>query len=179
MPERRKRRERAAREALSNNAAALEAQRISVERTKYTPELGEQIAELIADGIALDDVKVGNDVAVLGVCSRVGVAAMTIYRWQKAHGDFAESIREARIESSHRLADRLNSLAQLALDQPALANAVRVSGDLLKWSAGVRNPESYSERKNLHISTAPDLADKLRRATARVIDVQPVAVEEK
>jgi hypothetical protein len=155
-------------------AATLEAQR-GPERTEYTPELGERIAELIADGTPLEDTKVNGSVVVIGVCSQVGASRRTIYRWQKAHTEFAEAVNDARTESSHRLADRINALAQLALDQPTLAQAVKVAAELYKWSAATRNPETYGARQDLHIHDSPDLGERLRRAKERGKETEAIA----
>ena len=174
MPKRRARREAAARQALANRAAQLEAQNIP-ERTEYSPQLTTEICELIAAGVPFDDTTVGEDVAVRGICSLVRVSARTLYRWQEKYPEFAEQVARARIESSHRLADKMNSLAQLALDQPALANAVRIAGDILKWSAAVRNPETYSERKNIHMhANIGDLGEALRRSKMKTIEGEVV-----
>ena len=62
------------------------------------------------------------------------------------------------------------ALAYAALAEPALANAVRVAADILKWQAGVRNPGIYGERQRIEIDTREDWGDRLRRARERVIE---------
>ncbi|MDW8468872.1 MAG: hypothetical protein RML56_07790 [Burkholderiales bacterium] len=39
------------------------------------------------------------------------------------------------------------ALADLALKQPELANAIRVAADILRWQAAVRNPRAYAEQR--------------------------------
>jgi hypothetical protein len=44
------------------------------------------------------------------------------------------------------------SLADVALSEPAMANAVRTSADILRWQAQVRNPNAYGERTKVEAS---------------------------
>lgn len=66
------------------------------------------------------------------------------------------------------------ALADAALAAPALANAVRVAGDILKWQAQVRNPGIYGERSRIDINMPLDLGERLLRAQARVIKHEAV-----
>ena len=137
-------------------------------RIRFTPELGEQIAGLIANGIPIEDSTLNGAVLAPGVASRIGIHPSTFYDWQQQHPDFGESIARARQESAHRIADRMLALADAALAEPTLANAVRVAADILKWQAGVRNPGIYGERQRIEIDAAPGLAEALAAARERV-----------
>ena len=139
-------------------------------RIHFTPELGEHIAGLIANGVSIEDSVLNGAVLAPGIASRIGIHPATFYDWQQVHPDFAESIARARKESSHRIADRMLALADAALAEPALANAVRVAGDILKWQAQVRNPGVYGERQRIEIDVHTDLGERLRRAQERVIE---------
>jgi hypothetical protein len=148
MPKRRAKREAAARQALADNAKSLP---VTDEPTKFNQETAEEIVCLIADGVPIDDTMVGSEVGVKGVATRVNVSSRTIYRWQKNNPEFAELISKAREESAHRFADRIASLSDIALDHPAMANACRVAGDLLRWSAMVRNRAYYGEKSEVEL----------------------------
>jgi hypothetical protein len=67
MPKRRARREAEARQAL----AAKSDTRVSLPDGKYSDEIAEEITDLIASGVSIDDTLVGETVAVRGVASRV------------------------------------------------------------------------------------------------------------
>jgi hypothetical protein len=145
MPKRREKRESAARQALAEKSINLPAIPDDP-NTKFNQETAEEIVCLIADGVPIDNTMVGAGVAVMGIASRLRISSRTIYRWQKNNPEFAELIGKAREESAHRYADRITSLADVALDQPHMANAVRVAGELLRWSAMVRNRAYYGEK---------------------------------
>ena len=138
-------------------------------RVRFTTELGEQIAGLIANGIPIEDSTLNGAVLTPGIGSRIGIHPSTFYEWQQQRPEFAESIARAREESGHRIADRMLALADAALAEPALANAVRVAADILKWQAGMRNPGIYGERRRIEIDVTGDLGERLRRARERVI----------
>jgi hypothetical protein len=130
---------------------------------------------MIADGTPIDDTKVGDGVVLHGVASKAGVSATTIYRWQLQRPDFAEKIKQAREESGHRHADQVQALSQLALDQPAMAQAVKVASDNLKWLAMVRNRQFYSESRRIDLEVnVGDLGERLRRAKERVIEGEKI-----
>ena len=150
MPKRRAKREDAARQALADKSKNLPAvSKRDLPDTAYNEEIAEEIVGLIADGVPIDDNMVGNAVAVKGVASRVNISPRTIYRWQKNNPEFAQLISKAREESAHRFADRIASLADVALENPAMANAVRVAGEMLRWSAMVRNRHYYGDKSEL------------------------------
>lgn len=137
-------------------------------QTKYSEELADEIVMLIAEGTPIDDTRIGDQVVKEGVASMVGVSARSIYRWQVEHPDFADRIRKAREESGHRHADQIQALSNIALDNPAMAQAVRVASENLKWLAMVRNRQYYSDSRRIEIEHTSDLGDKLLRAEQRI-----------
>lgn len=139
-------------------------------RVRFTPELGNEIAGLIANGVPIEDSVLKGVVLAPGIANRIGIHPSTFYDWKQQHPEFAENIARARTESAHRIADRMLALADAALAEPALANAVRVAADILKWQAAVRNPGMYGERQRVDVHAhLEDLGDRLRRARERVI----------
>lgn len=175
-PKKRSEREREATKRLEVRArtqADEQARALPRKRIRYTPELAADIAGLIANGIPIEDSVLNGAVLAPGIASRIGIHPSTFYDWQQLHPEFAEGIARGREESSHRIADRMLALADAALAEPAFANAVRVAADILKWQASVRNPRIYGDRQRIEIDTAPDLAEKLRRARERVLEHDP------
>jgi hypothetical protein len=120
--------------------------RLPRSRVKFTQALADEIIGLISNGIAIEDSVLNGAVIAQGIASRMGIHPSTFYEWQQRHGEFADGIARAREESAHRIADRMLSLADVALSEPALANAVRVAGDILKWQAMVRNRRAYGDK---------------------------------
>ena len=147
-------------------------------RIRFTPELAEQITILVASGIPIEDSTLNGAVLAPGVASMIKIHPSTFYDWQQQHPNFAESIARARIESAHRIADRMLALADAALAEPALANSVRVAADILKWQAQVRNPGIYSDRQRIEIDVRADLGEKLRSAERVINDDAASALPE-
>jgi hypothetical protein len=183
MPKRRAGRVTEARQALADKSLP----KAKLPDTKYSRETADEIIWLITDGEAIEDTVVGDGVIKKGIGSLVGVSPRTIYRWQKEKQDFALEVELARQESSHRLADRIRSLADVALDQPNMANAVRVAVDALKWSAMVRNRAHYGDKSevalkadggpliNIHLAALGSMSDIIQRA---VTEPNPVNGED-
>jgi hypothetical protein len=151
------------------------AQKLPRARVRYSPTLGQEIALMIANGSPIEDSTLKGVVLSPGIASRIGIHPATFYEWQTRYPEFAEAVAHARQESSHRVADRMLALADAALAEPALANAVRVAADILKWQAAVRNPGIYGERQRIDVHTGDDLGERLRRAKERVIDMETAA----
>ena len=178
MPKRRAKRAAEARQALSEKAKAMETTEVNP-NTKYAEELANEIVMLIAEGYPIDNTLIGDQLVRKGVATKVGVSARSIYRWQAEYPDFAEKIKQAREESAHRHADQVQALSNVALDNPAMAQAVRVASDNLKWLAMVRNRQYYSESRRIDLDVnISDLGHRLRRAKERVIEGEkPLTVD--
>jgi len=175
MPGSPKKRERLVRNAVKRMQLEGEVQPAKAAgkvRVQYTPALGAEIASLIANGVPIDDSVLNGVVLAPGVATRIGIHPSTFYEWQSKHSEFAEAIARAREESAHRIADRMLALADAALAQPALANAIRVSTEILRWQAGVRNPAIYGERKRVEIAPSREFGEQLRKAQARVVEAE-------
>ena len=181
-PKKRAIQEREAKKRLELTAKAQADERVQElprARIRFTPELGEQIIGLIANGVPIEDSVLNGAVLAPGIASRIGIHPSTFYDWQQQHPDFSESIARARQESAHRIADRMLALADAALAEPTLANAVRVAADILKWQASVRHPAIYGERQRIEVDVADDLGAFLRESRQRVIEHGLLAIPEK
>jgi len=167
-PKKRQRREREAvkrLEIISKVKAEKRARKLP--RRKYSPDIAREIVNLIASGVPIVDSTLMGVVIDKGVASQLKIHPSTIYEWQNQHPELAENIARARVESAHQLADRMLALANVALRDPVMANSVRVAGDILKWSAEVRNRFAYGESKRIELHATSELAERLRRARAR------------
>jgi hypothetical protein len=109
------------------------------DKIQYSEDLKQKIAELLASGMPIDDVTVNGAVVNKGIASTIGVSPGKIYRWQKEHEELASAMSKARDEFANRICDRKLALADLALSDPTMANAVRVAGQLLEDVLKVRN----------------------------------------
>ena len=148
-PIRRARREAAAMAAIEGKALQQAKEREQAEprpKVEYSEELRDEIAALIADGTPIDDLQVNGAVLRQGIASRIGITTRELYAWQTTYPDLADAVTKAREESADRIADRKLALADVALSDPALANAVRVAGAELEWAAKIRNRGVYGDK---------------------------------
>jgi hypothetical protein len=94
------------------------------------------------------------------------------------HTELAQGIARGREESSHRIADRMLALADVAMREPAMANSCRVAADILKWQAMVRNPGAYGERTKVEATvtaTSPRTPEEIMEVGRRVAHVLSLA----
>lgn len=146
-PKKRARREQAAMKELQLKGQAQNREESAkLPRVRYTPELAKDACDLIVSGLPIEDSVLNGVVIAKGVATQLKIHPSTFWDWQKAHTEFAENIARAREESSHRIADRIQQLADVALSDPTMANSCRVAADILKWSAMVRNRKEFGDK---------------------------------
>ena len=144
---------------------------------EYSPELNNEICELLSIGTPIDDVHINSAMVGQGIASRIGVSPATIYRWQREHEDFKKAVQEARDEFCNRIMDKKLALADLALSDPAMANAVRVAGQELEAVMNARrgkNPSGGSWAQFLERLAKETGADERAKAERRA---EPEAAE--
>src|SRR5690242_20037442 len=98
----RARREAAAKAAKQREDALQEARENVRDDVEFDADIQDRLIELIEDGIPIDDTDAGNNDIRLGAASRCGVSASTVHRWKREKPEFAEAVRNARIEATHR-----------------------------------------------------------------------------
>jgi hypothetical protein len=146
-PKKRARQEQAALKELQLKGQAVNREEAAkLPRVRYTPEMARNACDLIVSGLPIEDSVLNGIVIAQGVATTLKIHPSTFWDWQKEHKEFAESIARAREESAHRIADRIQQLADVALKDPAMANSVRVAADILKWSAMVRNRKEFGDK---------------------------------
>ncbi len=147
--------------------------------TKYTPELGELICSLMADG---DRPKGLSEVAR---DPQVNISNRAIYRWLIKYDDFRQRYAHARKVQADRLAWACKEVAASALELTENDYAVigrleaagpylhaktaqaRLMVDTMKWMAGKLHPAKYGKSaEDIDTSTGDeviDLADAEKR----------------
>jgi hypothetical protein len=148
--------------------------------TSYTKEKAQTICEMIENGMTLQAICELPDMPTIS----------TVYQWQDAQPDFAESYARARVRKADTLADMVLSEAFNSHD----AQIGRLRVDALKWMASKLSPKRYGDKievesnsqQNFKISfSVPDrnTQDSLQNlqalpeAAPQIIDIQPETVE--
>ncbi len=149
---------------------------------KYTPELGDKIIELIAEGKSLRDIA-----AEPGMPPR-----QTISAWGRneelSDPDFPGRYAHARDAGTHAQFEQLRDLEKrlLAKDSDLNPHSARVAIDTIKWRLSKMMPAVYGERSHLEVTgglkalTPKDLAPQWMRdefaaeAKAKAIEAVPV-----
>jgi hypothetical protein len=148
--------------------------------TSYTKQKAQTICEMIENGMTLQAICELPDMPTIS----------TVYQWQDAQPEFAESYARARVRKADTLADMVLSEAFNSHD----AQIGRLRVDALKWMASKLSPKRYGDKievesnsqQNFKISfSVPDrnTQDSLQNLEAlpdaipKIIDIQPESVE--
>lgn len=108
-------------------------------RSKYTPELGQQVCEAIAKGSTLQS-----------ACDDSVVKPSTFLLWCHTHAELAEEYARARREQNEAVDDEIRELA--AQTDSENAKAMETKFRMLTWIAGKRSPKQFGERVGLEHS---------------------------
>ena len=115
------------------------------EYVPYSVELGRKICERIANGESLRK-----------ICSEPGMPArMSVFRWLRAKGDFAEEYADARQMQGDYMDDLILETAYECDPRNFRAASVKISA--FQWRAMKLRPREYGERKSVELS-GPDRA---------------------
>lgn len=131
---------------------------VKIERAKtFTPELGEQVCDIVAQGGTLDDVQ-----------AKLSVSASSIARWASEVEIFAKSYARARQAKADKLADEIIPLADSALGKASAdVQAIKNMCDARKWAASKFNPQAYGDKLDV-TSKGEALAAPSHMVDARV-----------
>ena len=118
--------------------------------TKYNPELGDKICELMIDGRGLHSIG-----------EEIGVNAGTIMRWCIKHNEFRDNYARACEERMQTLSERIYKLLDdghaVACD-PECGNtrlqAVKLEIDTIKWLLVKLMPKKYGDRSSVEMTGA-------------------------
>jgi len=112
--------------------------------SKYTPEIAEEICNLIADGVSLRKICQADLMPDRG----------TVMRWENDNLEFRHQIARAREIRGENDADYLEEINQMVIDKTIGASEAAVISNNKKWSAGKLN-KKYNDK--LQIGGADDL----------------------
>ncbi len=122
---------------------------MSKAKAKEKPKMGrpslytDELANTICDRIAMDE-------SLVQILMAPGMPDYaTVMRWLRDRPDFCANYARAREAQADFQADELRDLGKRALRGEVPADAARVAVDVLKWSAGRRNPKKYGDRQHL------------------------------
>lgn len=104
--------------------------------SKYTPELGQKICDMVASRISIWRICAMDDMP----------SEDTLYRWKRTIPEFSENFARAREHRADARQDRIDFIAEQcgegAID-PAVA---RVMIDAEKWQMSKEQPKAYGDR---------------------------------
>ena len=116
-------------------------------RTKYKPEVGDKLCELIAEGTSASK-----------SCRQVGVPMRTFYAWARQHGEFAAQLSRAREDQADTFADQMCDIAD---DEEDVARA-KLKIDARKWVAARMKPKSWGDKQHIEHGANDSLSDLLQ-----------------
>ena len=98
----------------------------------YNPDIGEKLAQLIADGVGLAD-----------ACKELSISRRAPYEWLTTSEEWALLYARAREMLAHKYASEVVSIAD---DQSIPSDSRRVMCDSRKWAAAKLLPKVYNDR---------------------------------
>lgn len=129
--------------------------------TKYKPETGDKLCEIIAEGGSASK-----------ACASVGIPMRTFYQWNRENEGFSAQLSRAREDQADTFADQMCDIAD---DEEDVARA-KLKIDARKWVAARMKPKSWGDRQSVEHSgpgggpietrTAQDLTDDQLAAIA-------------
>lgn len=107
--------------------------------TSYTPEIGERICAMIADGYSLEF-----------VCYQRGLPCSdTVRQWKAKHPEFAAIYARAREEAGDLVGQRVMELANQVVRGKLSPEAGRVAIDAAKWTAARMNRAVWGDKSEV------------------------------
>jgi hypothetical protein len=111
--------------------------------TDYTPELGDLICSMLAEGISLKR-----------VCEKAEMPSrQTIYTWLRIHETFLDNYMRAKDDSADAYADDIADIADRVMDRDPQRridpHAARVAIEGKKWAASKLKPKKYGDKLDL------------------------------
>lgn len=126
--------------------------------TQFTPELGDIICSLLAEGISLRTICKSEDMP----------DRSTVFRWIRKLPEFRDQYARAKVEGADAMAEDLQDISDEALEAvmkfaatPKIAGAIvqtfKLKSDNMKWSMARQAPKKYGDRIN--VAPAEDAAN--------------------
>jgi len=115
--------------------------------TTYTPETGDRICELMAEGVS-----------AVRACKEVGVPMRTFYAWQRDNEAFSAQVTRARDDQADTFADQMCDIAEYDED----VQRAKLKIDARKWVASRMKPKSWGDRQQLEHTGADGVPLSIR-----------------
>lgn len=132
--------------------------------SSYTPELGNEIARLHAEGLTLTNIAHG-----------LGFSLSAFYDWRRTYPDFDRKMDDARLMFGQACHDQMFDIAK----NERHPGRAKVAIQMLQWAAARNNPTAYGDRIDIKIEERIDIQGVLdqieKRLHGPVIDVTPEA----
>lgn len=113
----------------------------------FSPEIGDQICELMAEGMS-----------AVRACNKAGVAMRTFYRWQREMPDFMAQVSRAREDQADTFADQMCDIAEFDED----VQRAKLKIDARKWVASRMKPKSWGDRVTTEHEAGESITDVLQ-----------------
>lgn len=114
--------------------------------TKYTPELGDEICEAIA-----------NKTPLARLCNERDhlPAARTVYRWLREHDEFCQNYARAKEEQADLMVEEMLEIADETDREDVQVARLRV--DTRKWAASKFKPKKYGDLSKVELEGSLDI----------------------
>jgi hypothetical protein len=108
--------------------------------TGYTPEIGEALCALVADGCGLKSAS-----------AKLGIARRSARRWEAEVPEFTRALAAARLEALENMAEELVELSDAVEKSGSMAEvqAQRLRIDTRRWVLSKLRPERYGDHLQL------------------------------
>lgn len=106
-------------------------------QTTYTPEIGDRLCELIAEGLS-----------ATRACRAEGVPLRTFYSWRRVHPEFDAQVSCAREDQADTFADQMCDIA----DEEEDVQRAKLKIDARKWVAARMKPRSWGDKQSIEHS---------------------------
>jgi hypothetical protein len=106
--------------------------------SKYTPELGDEIIELLMQDYTPDK-----------IAPLFKIAASTIYGWMYRNDDFANKYARAKPAQANAIDAKIANTIEKTLEGNLAPDIARVALSGLQWRASKKDPKVYGDRQIL------------------------------
>lgn len=107
--------------------------------TSYTPEVGDLICGLLANGTSLKRICDAKDMP----------ERKTIYNWLRVHDDFLHNYTRAKEDAADAYADDIEEIAAGTLNGTYDPQAARVAIEAKKWVSSKLKPKKYGDKLDI------------------------------
>jgi hypothetical protein len=130
---------------VANNALPVLPPLASRRRVTWSPEIGQRVADLYAEGKSLRDIASADDMPDY----------VTLWRWKGEYPDFATALTRARASKAEVLVSEGREVLR-GVDPDSKFGSARVAkanslANYLKWEAGCLDRDTYGDRPTVEV----------------------------